>query len=33
MESEQDEKIFNKGVIITVVSAFLFWLMFYFINS
>jgi len=33
MDSEQDDKIFIKGIVIVIISAFLVWLMFYFINS
>jgi hypothetical protein len=31
--AEQDNKIFSKGVIIVMVAAFLWWLLFYFINQ
>jgi hypothetical protein len=31
--AEQDGKIFTKGVIITMVAAVLWWLLFYFINK
>jgi hypothetical protein len=30
--AEQDIKIFNKAVVITMISAVLFWLLFYIIN-